>query len=109
MTFDLDQLNQNFEKQSATDILKWAFTSFDPQRIALSTSFGAEGMALMHMLISLDLKPRIFTLDTGRNFQETYDAWNEVVSRYGIVIEAYSPDPDDLKELLTGHGPNPEI
>ena len=101
-----DQLNRDFESSSATDILKWTFETFDAEKVALSTSFGAEGIVLLHMLVSMGLKPRLFTIDTGRNFQETYDVWQALVDRYGVEIESYSPDPESLAQLLKGHGPN---
>ncbi len=103
---DLTALNARFEKASATEILQWTFQQFTAERVVFSTSFGAEGMALMHMLVTLGHIPRIFTIDTGRNFQETYDVWNEAVQRWGVAIESYSPDPHDLSQLLDGKGPN---
>ncbi|NQU39069.1 MAG: phosphoadenylyl-sulfate reductase [Lentisphaerae bacterium] len=101
-----DQLTHDFESSSATDILKWTFETFQEDKVALSTSFGAEGCALIHMIVTMGYKPRIFTVDTGRNFQETYDVWDRLVKRYGIEIESYSPDPADLRQLLKGKGPN---
>ena len=41
--------------------------------VALSSSFGAEDMVLIDMLMKIDPKARIFTLDTGRLPQETYN------------------------------------
>ena len=84
---DLEAVNAELESASATAILNWTFDRFPAEAVAFSTSFGAEGMVLMHMLVSLKLQPRIFTIDTGRNFQETYDVWNEAVKRLGVEIE----------------------
>jgi len=103
---NIDALNEDFEHQPAEAILRWAFEQFDPGRIALSTSFGAEGMVLVHTLVNMGRVPRIFTIDTGRHFPETYEIWEEVVRRYGVAIECFSPDPEDLSQLLAGHGPN---
>ena len=103
---DLDKLSSAFESKSATDILRWTYDNFDPDAIRLSTSFGAEGMVMIDILVSMGLKPRVFTVDTGRMFQETYDVWSEAVKKYGIRIESYSPDPDALRELLADGGPN---
>lgn len=103
---DIDALNAEFEGKTAEDLLQWGFDHFDASRIVLSTSFGAEGVALIHMLVNLRRIPRVFTIDTGRHFPETYAIWDEVVRRYGIAIESYSPDPDELSRLLAGRGPN---
>src|SRR5512145_1903703 len=103
---DIAALNQEFQGRTAEDILRWVFDHFPLGRIALSTSFGAEGIALIHMLVNMDRVPRIFTIDTGRQFQETYDVWDEVVKRYGVEIESYGPDPDELRALVSKQGPN---
>jgi phosphoadenosine phosphosulfate reductase len=106
MELDLEHLNARFEHQSATDILRWTFETFAPGKVAFSTSFGAEGMALLHLMVSSGYRPRVFTIDTARNFQETYDVWHEAVERLGVEIECYNPYPADIRELLAGQGPN---
>jgi phosphoadenosine phosphosulfate reductase len=106
MELDLDKLNRDFESKTATEILQWTYDRFDHDRIKVSTSFGAEGMVLVHMLVSMGIKPRVFTVDTGRMFQETYDVWDQAAERFGIEIESYSPDPGELRRLLAGKGPN---
>ena len=106
MQLDVPKLNAEFERQSATAIIDWTFNTFDADAVKLSTSFGAEGMTLIHLLKQRVEKPRVFTIDTGRNFQETYDVWQEAIDRYQIEIEAFYPDPADLAELTTRQGPN---
>jgi hypothetical protein len=53
------------ERQSAPAVLAWALARFHP-RIALASSFGAEDVVLIDMLMTLDPRARVFTLDTGR-------------------------------------------
>lgn len=106
MNIDLDTINQKLENATALDVLAWCYDSFSKDRIKLSTSFGAEGMVLLHMLIDLVKTPRVFTIDTGRLFQETYDVWQEVIDRYGITIETFYPDKDAVHEMVTKYGPN---
>ena len=106
MDIDIKALNEQFEDQSATSIIQWVYETFDRSEVKLSTSFGAEGMVLIHMLKEAVDQPRIFTIDTGRNFQETYDVWQEAINRYQIEIEAFYPDPQDLAELQNRAGPN---
>jgi len=104
--FDLDAINRTLEGSSATEILTWCCATFPHDKIKLSTSFGAEGMVVLDLLAHLVKKPRVFFIDTGRNFQETYDIWQQVTERYGIAIEAYSPDPADIEALQRPAGPN---
>jgi phosphoadenosine phosphosulfate reductase len=61
---------------------------------------------LIDMLCSLNNRIRIFSLDTGRLFQETYDVMHQTQARYGIPIEVYAPDPGELADLVREKGPN---
>jgi len=106
MKLDVSALNQELENQSATAIISWVYDTFDPGSVKLSTSFGAEGMVLIHLLKARIPSPRVFTIDTGRNFQETYDVWQEALDRYRIGIETYYPDPADIAQLVNKKGPN---
>ena len=106
MIIDTKSLNEQLDNQSATAIIAWVYETFSVSEVKLSTSFGAEGMVLMDLLIQAVKTPRIFTIDTGRNFQETYDLWQEAIERYGVKIETYYPDPADIFELVSQAGPN---
>ena len=88
---DTKQLNLDFEKKSPEDLLKWALGKFS-SKIALASSFGAEDVVLIHMLVALDPKARIFTLDTGRLNEETYEVMDRIRQKYKISIESYFPD-----------------
>jgi thioredoxin-dependent adenylylsulfate APS reductase len=106
LPIDAVRLSAEFEQAAALDILQWCYTTFDPQRIKFSTSFGAEGMVLLHMLVTLAKHPRVFTIDTGRLFPDTYNVWQEVVARYGIEIETFFPEAADIAALTRTQGPN---
>lgn len=77
-----------------------------PDRAVFSTSFGIEDQLITHLIFENDLPIRIFTLDTGRNFQETYATWSRTLERYGKPIETYFPQPAAIQNLLTTKGPN---
>ncbi len=94
-----------FERMSAKELLEWAVNSFQP-RIAFASSFGAEDMVIIELLSHLGSRARIFTLDTGRLPQETYDLMDEVRSRYGISIEVYFPDSGSVEKMVREHGLN---
>jgi len=94
------------EGKSATDILLQAIRTFPPEKLALATSFGAEDQVLIDMLFNLGSRVRVFTLDTGRLFQETYDVMHQTQARYGIRLEVYAPDPGELADLVREKGPN---
>jgi len=106
MELDLKSLNAQFEDKSATSIIASLYDLYGESEVKLSTSFGAEGLVLIHLLAEAVKHPRIFTIDTGRNFQETYDVWQDVIDKYRIPIEVYYPDPQDIAALNNQAGPN---
>ncbi len=98
MRFDLVRLNREFEKKSAVALLQWALKEFYP-KIALASSFGAEDVVLIDILVKLQPKIRVFTLDTGRLNDETYEVMERVRSKYKITIESYFPDFKAVEKL----------
>ena len=91
---------------STTDLLSWSFAKFHP-RLALACSFQAEGSVLIdliHRLRGNDF--RLFTLDTGRLNQETYDCMEAIRARYGIEVEVFFPDAAQVEDMVRQHGMN---
>lgn len=75
-------------------------------RLVFSTSLGMEDQAITHLIASLHLPVSIFTLDTGRLFQETYDLLDATRSRYGLAIQNFYPEREPVEKLVTEKGPN---
>jgi phosphoadenosine phosphosulfate reductase len=91
---------------STTDILSWSFAKFHP-RLALACSFQAEGSVLIdliHRLRGNDF--RLFTLDTGRLNQETYDCMEAIRARYAIEVEVFFPHAAQVEDMVRQHGMN---
>jgi phosphoadenosine phosphosulfate reductase len=88
------------------DMLKGLGQFTDPRDVTFSTSFGAEDQVITHFLFTQFKDCPIFTLDTGRLFQETYDTFHSTVNKYNLNIEVFSPDSQDLKELYQNQGAN---
>ena len=93
------------EPLTAQDIVRLALEQFGP-KVALSSSFGAEDMVLIDMLMRLDPKARIFTLDTGRLPQETYNVIDATRQKYGVTIEVFFPQPEAVQAMVAEHGMN---
>jgi phosphoadenosine phosphosulfate reductase len=74
------------EKWRAEEILHWAFKVFG-RDVAISSAFGAEGMAVIDMAFRIRPNLRVFTLDTEFLFPETYSLIDKIEERYGIRIE----------------------
>jgi phosphoadenosine phosphosulfate reductase len=106
MAVALDIAIETANALSSTELLKWAFSRFHP-RLALACSFQAEESVLIdlvHRLRGSDF--RVFTLDTGRLNQETYDCMDTIRARYGIEIEVFFPDFTKVEEMVRQRGLN---
>jgi len=77
-----------------------------PGEVAFSTSFGLEDQAITFFIASNKLPVKVFTLDTGRNFSETYSTWSRTVEKYNLIITAYYPEAISLQKFVTDKGPN---
>ena len=75
-------------------------------KIIFSSSFSIEDQIITHIIASQKLDITIFTLDTGRMFDETYEVWQETKNKYGINIIPYYPNQDALKEFVENKGIN---
>lgn len=103
--FEAGQLAVELDGATPQEMLEWALERWHPQ-IALCTSFQAEGMALLDMAWRIQPEIRVFTVDTGRLPQETYDVMEEVRRRYGIEIEVAFPDARQVESIVRRLGPN---
>jgi phosphoadenosine phosphosulfate reductase len=80
------ELAVEYDASEPEDVLEWAFNRFG-QRMAVISSFQAEGVALIDMAWRLNSDVRVITVDTGRMPQETYDVMDAVRKKYGINVE----------------------
>lgn len=102
---EIQKFSTSLESKSAQEVLKWGLDTFHP-RIGLASSFGAEDVVLIDMMTKLRKDAKIFTLDTGRLNQETYDVMDAVRSKYDIDIEIYFPDQKEVEEMVMQRGLN---
>jgi phosphoadenosine phosphosulfate reductase len=105
-TFNATEKSQDFEDLTTADIVTWALERFSP-RIGLACSFQAEESVLidlMHRVRGSDF--RLFTLDTGRLNQETYDCMDAIRERYGVQVEVFFPDAEGVEKMVREHGLN---
>jgi adenylyl-sulfate kinase len=94
-----------FEAAEASDILSWAIDTFGDS-FAIATSFQKEGMVILDLASRITSEVRVFTLDTGRLPDETYQMMETVRQRYGVAVEIVFPERDDVEQLVAIHGPN---
>lgn len=102
---ELAWLEEIAVKPNAVDSLK-AFARLFGEKAVFSTSFSIEDQVITHMIFSNNLNIKVFTLDTGRLFPETYSTWARTIEKYGQPIDTYFPDQALLEPMLRSKGPN---
>ena len=75
-------------------------------KVVFSTSFGQEDQVITDLIEKSKAAITIFTLDTGRLFQETYDVFHRTQKKYTTPIKVYFPEAKSVEELLEKKGPN---
>jgi len=88
----------------ALAVLAQAASEFTPAVFA--NSLGAEDMVLTDLIAKHQLGITMFSLDTARLPQETYDLMQEVRVRYGIPLHVYFPDGELIEEYADQYGEN---
>ncbi len=99
------ELNEKLKSEPADGVLRYFIREYK-DRLAFSTSLGAEDQAITHMIASLDPEIYIFTLDTGRLFPQTYDLLDITQKRYKVRIRVMFPDKEEVEKMVNHKGIN---
>lgn len=100
----LKELKISVENKSIVEQLRYLSEKFK-EKIAFSTSFGQEDQVVTDLVFSNNIDIKVFTLDTGRLFNETYKVFSKTLEKYEKNIEVYFPGSEDVEKLLTEKGP----
>ncbi|MEO0692897.1 MAG: phosphoadenylyl-sulfate reductase [Pseudomonadota bacterium] len=93
----VSDLNARYRHHSATAVLEHSLS--DPQvgQIALVSSFGAESVALLHMVSVIDRSVPVLFLDTQMLFAETLEYQREVAAKLGLSdVRILEPDRTEV-------------
>ncbi|MGL4854053.1 MAG: phosphoadenylyl-sulfate reductase [Lentisphaeria bacterium] len=90
---------------SPIERIKWANNHFG-EYLTFASSLGAEDQVITHIIATENLPIEIFTLDTGRLFNETLQLLADTQNQYNIKIKTYYPDAIALENLVNNHGIN---
>ncbi len=101
----IDDWNAEFEDGSAENLLSFFLKEYKG-KIALSSSMSVEDQLLTKMVVNIDPEARIFTLDTGRLFPETYDLIDRTSKKYKKEIEVFFPESSDIEKMVHDKGMN---
>ena len=104
-TRHIRDLNEQLRDASAEEVVGY-FLSAHQGRIALSSSLSIEDQVLTDIIVRGERLCRIFTLDTGRLFPETYQLIDKTNLTYGIKIEVFFPDYREVQRMVREEGIN---
>ena len=77
-----------------------------PGKVVFSSSLGQEDQVITDAIFKNNIDVTIFTLDTGRLFNETYELLDRTTARYKKDIKIYFPESADVEEFVTTKGIN---
>jgi len=101
----IETWNKQLRGKTPQEVIAF-FLNFFKDKIALSTSMGLEDQVLTHMVSEISRKARIFTLDTGRLFPETYDLIDRTAKKYKITIDVFFPEAAEVEQMVAEKGIN---
>lgn len=99
----INELNKLLENKSEVEQLQILSSEFSGE-IVFSTSFQFEDQIITDMIFSNDLPIEVFTLDTGRHFEETYKTLNKTTDFYKKQIKVYFPEYEQVEKLINEKG-----
>src|SRR5438477_1960148 len=105
MMNQLEQLQEIFEKHPVEGALK-QMTDLFPGRVKFSTSLGQEDQVLTDIIARNNIPINIFTIDTGRLFNETYETFEKTRARYKIQIDTFFPRSEAVEKMVNQSGIN---
>jgi len=93
------------EQSSLEEILRSVSASF-PGKVVFSSSLGQEDQVLTDVIFKNQIPIKVFTIDTGRLFNETYELLDKTIARYKQVIQVYFPEASDVEKFVLTKGMN---
>lgn len=90
--------------QQTLGLLEKASAQHPPATLA--TAFGAESVVLIHLIAEYGFDISLFTIDTGRLPEQTYQVADEILQRYPVTIDWFFPAAETIEQLNRERGPN---
>lgn len=96
---------QKIEDSSLPEAIRLIAELF-PGKVVFSSSLGQEDQVITDAIFKNNIPVKVFTLDTGRLFNETYELLDRTAARYKKDIKVYFPDSADVEEFVVTKGIN---
>jgi phosphoadenosine phosphosulfate reductase len=101
----LQQLQSFFDHDPVEEALR-KVTELFPGQVKFSSSLGQEDQVLTDIIARNQIKINIFTIDTGRLFNETYETLERTTARYKIPVDVFFPQADAVQQMVSSKGVN---
>ena len=96
---------QKIENSSLPEAIQLVAELF-PGKVVFSSSLGQEDQVITDAIFKNNIDVKIFTLDTGRLFNETYELLDRTTARYKKDVKVYFPESADVEEFVKTKGIN---
>ena len=100
---EYEHLFEGVDPKDSLEVLSRAIDHFG-DNICMATSFQLGGLVLLDMLHQIDKPVRVFSIDTGRLPEETYECSEAIRRKYGIDVEWVFPRFEAVQTLETEKG-----
>ncbi|MBK8141058.1 MAG: phosphoadenylyl-sulfate reductase [Chitinophagaceae bacterium] len=77
-----------------------------PRQVVFSSSLGQEDQVITDAIFKNNIPVTVFTIDTGRLFNETYELLDKTIARYKQPVKVYFPDAADVEAFVLQKGIN---
>lgn len=89
---------------SPQQILRWAVDTY-AEELVMTSAFGLNGVALIHMLQAITRSVTILFVDTGYHHPETLETSRQIEAKYGLKIRVLRPVLS-IEEQAVRYGPD---
>jgi len=101
----VDQLNEKAHEMTAEKIIRLSHKEFE-KKLVFASSLGEEDQVITDLISKVSSDIEIFTLDTGRLFQETYELLSKTQKKYPMPFKVYYPDHEAVEDMVRNYGIN---
>jgi len=105
MKESVSKINERLKEHSIHEVLEYFLRKYKG-KIAQASSLGAEDQVLTDLILQKDKNVKIFTLDTGRLHEQTYQVMADTNNKYQVKMDIYFPDYKNIQQLYKDQGVN---
>ena len=99
----INKWNEDFASANPKTVLDFFIKKYD-KKIALASSLSIEDQVLTDIVLRVNPDTEIFTIDTGRLPEETYQLIDQTNERYNTKIKVYFPKGNIVENLVSTKG-----